>query len=81
MLLGEPSPWVIRHFSGKFNDFNHWKCYKISEKCLRTKQLRKLLPKLLQLTLSLKEKERRKHIRSFNAKEHNSLARSGASAC
>jgi transcriptional regulator of acetoin/glycerol metabolism len=43
MLLGEPSPRVICHFSRKFNDFTHWKCYTIPEKCLRTKQLRKLL--------------------------------------
>ena len=26
----------------KFNDFSHWKCYKTPEKCLSTKQLRKL---------------------------------------
>jgi hypothetical protein len=40
MLLGESSPQVIPHFSGKFNDVTHWKWYTIPEQCLSTKQLR-----------------------------------------
>jgi hypothetical protein len=42
MLLGEPSPWVVHHFSKKFNDFDHWECYKIPKNCLSTTQLHKL---------------------------------------
>jgi hypothetical protein len=42
MLSGKLSPGVPLHFSKKFNDFSHWKCDKLPERCLSTKQLRKL---------------------------------------
>ena len=61
---------MIPHFSNKFNDFDHCECYTISEKCLRTKQLRKhVLTKEVAYNSVLIERRKALHVQTAQAIE------------